>query len=216
MRVTLLCVVFVLFALPFSAQTNIESIQSGVSFQWADNQTNASQPATIESITVNNNVYFNFGVPDSYEMTQLGPGGHNKNKIRLNGGFSETSSASATWNASALTAFQSLNLNHYFESNGNGDNICDNYPAEETTDAQRQTLKYTDGIIASTSGVIAITERNANNCYHIEFFGFLEDGDTEISLGETFVNQTSTKWGFGGTGSYGNLGVIDICGRLKN
>ena len=152
------------------AQTNSASIQSGVTFQWADNQTAANQPATIQSITVNGNVYFNFGVPSSYELTQLGPSGHNTNNIRLNGTFAETTSASATWNTSALQAFRSLNLNYYFEANGNGDNICDNFAAEETTDSQRQTLTYAEGIVASSSGIIAVTERNANNCYHVELF----------------------------------------------
>ncbi|WP_179343244.1 LamG-like jellyroll fold domain-containing protein [Winogradskyella ursingii] len=190
-----------------NAQTNAPSIQSGVTFQWSDNQTNQTQPATIESVTVDGSVYFNFGVPSAYEMTQLGPNGHGTNKIRLNGARIENTSASATWNATALGAFRSLNLNYYFEANGNGDNICDDFTSEETTDAQRQTLFYADGIKATSSGVIAVTERNANNCLHIELFGFLEDSTVEQSLGETFVNQTNTQYGFGGTGSAGDLGT---------
>ena len=202
--------IFVLFLMiaSLNAQTNAPSIQSGVTFQWSDNQTHQNQSATIESITVNGNVYFNFGVPTGYEMTQLGPGGHSKNKIRLNGVRIELTSSSLTWNTNALTAFQSLNLNNYFECNGNGDNICDDYTAENTTDAQRQTLTYDGGIVSSSSGVIAITERNANNCYHIEFFGIPEDGGPEQSLGETFVNNAGgTQWGFGGTGSSSSLGT---------
>ncbi|WP_158526736.1 LamG-like jellyroll fold domain-containing protein [Olleya aquimaris] len=190
-----------------NAQINAPSIQSGVSFQWSDNQTGPKQPATIESITVNGNVYFQFGVPSAYELTQLGPNGHGYNSIRLNGPKIETTSASPTWNSSALTSYQSLNLNNYFETNGNGANICDNYLLEGSTNAQRQTLSYGSGIIASSSGVVAITERNANNCYHIEFFGIPVGGGAEQSLGETFVNQGSTKYGFGGTGSTSNLGT---------
>lgn len=190
------------------AQTNAPSIQSGVTFQWSDNQTNKNHSATIESVTVNGNVYFNFGIPSGYEMTQLGPGGHWINKIRLNGVNVETTSSSLTWNITALGAFRSLNLNYYFEANGNGDNICDDYEDEETTDAQRQTLFYSGGIVASSSGVIAITERNANNCYHIEFFGYPEDSDVEQSLGETFVNNAGgSYWGFGGTGTGGPNGL---------
>ena len=190
-----------------NTQTNAPSIQSGVTFQWSDTQTVSTDPATIESITVNGNVYFNFGVPTGYELTQLGPAGHATNNISLNGPYVETTSASATWNATALDAFQSLNLNYYFEANGNGQNICDNYTAEETTSAQRFTLIYTGGIISGSSGVIAVTEQNANNCYHIEFFGIPVGGGLEQSLGETFVNNSGTEWGFGGTGSNGNVGT---------
>ncbi len=189
------------------AQTNAESIQSGVTFQWSDTQTDRNHPATIESITVGGNVYLNFGVPTSYEMTQLGPSGHGINKILENGSTVENRSDSSTWNATALDAFQSLNLNYYFVANGNGDNICDDYVSEETTNSQRQTLYYDGGITASSSGIIAVTERNANNCYHIEFFGYEEGSSTEESLGETFVNQASTQWGFGGTGTGGPDGI---------
>ncbi|WP_418602334.1 LamG-like jellyroll fold domain-containing protein [Hwangdonia sp.] len=188
-------------------QTNAPSIQTGVSFQWSDTQNASTDPATIKSVTVNNNVYLNYGLPTGYQMTQLGPNGHSANNIRLNGGYTETTSASLTWNLSALASFQDLNLNHYFEANGNGRNICDDYTTEQTTTAQRQTLTYGTGIFASSSGVIAVTERNANNCYHLELFGIPAGGGAEQSLGETFVNQTSTRWGFGGTGTSGNMGT---------
>ncbi|WP_439151023.1 hypothetical protein [Winogradskyella sp.] len=39
------------------AQTNVSSIQSGVSFQWSDIQTDRKDPATIESITVNGSIF---------------------------------------------------------------------------------------------------------------------------------------------------------------
>ncbi len=201
-----------LFTTVVNGQINAPSIQNGVSFQWSDTQTSPKHPATIESITVNGNVYFEFGIPTAYELTQLGPNGHGYNSIRLNGPKIETTSASPTWNASALAAYQSLNLNNYFETNGNGANICDNFILEETTNAQRQTLSYGTGIVASSSGVVAITERNANNCYHIEFFGIPIGGGAEQSLGETFVNQGSTKYGYGGTGtssSFGTPGAVN-------
>ncbi len=194
-------------AIGFS-QTNAPSIQTGVTFQWSDTQSVSTNPATIESITVNGNVYFNFGVPTGYELTQLGPAGHATNNISLNSANVENTSASATWNSTALDAFQSLNLNYYFEANGNGQNICDDFTAEETTTAQRFTLTYDGGIVSGSSGVIAVTEQNANNCYHIEFFGIPVGGGPEQSLGETFVNKASTQWGFGGTGSNGNVGTL--------
>ncbi|MDG5490469.1 LamG-like jellyroll fold domain-containing protein [Psychroserpens sp. SPM9] len=206
-KLLFLCLIFLSLGYSGRSQTNSPSIQSGVTFQWSDNQTHKNHSATIESITVNGTLYYNFGVPSAYELTQLGPGGHNKNKIRLNGTVVESTSSSATWGVSALTAYQSLNLNNYFETNGNGDNICDDYDAENSTDAQRQTLFYGAGIKSNSSGLIAITERNSNNCYHLEFFGIPFGGTTEQSLGETFVNQGNTEYGFGGTGSSNNLGT---------
>ncbi|MFD2543113.1 LamG-like jellyroll fold domain-containing protein [Lacinutrix gracilariae] len=192
---------------PILAQTNAPSIQSGVSFQWSDTQTNYNQPATIESITVNGNVYLNFGVPTGYELTQPGPNAQSNNTIRLNSSIVESTSASPTWDATALEAFQSLNLNYYFAANYNGEEMCNDFVAENSTNAQRATLTYEGGIVASSSGVIAITEQNANNCYHIEFFGIPVGGVSEQSLGETFVNKGGTEWGYGGTGSSGNLGT---------
>ncbi|WP_439151021.1 hypothetical protein [Winogradskyella sp.] len=53
-------------------------------------------------------------------------------------------------------------------------------------------------------------ERNANNCLHIEFFGYLEDSTVEQSLGETFINNAGGLFsGFGGAGLGGpnNLGI---------
>ncbi|MBU2940905.1 T9SS type A sorting domain-containing protein [Lacinutrix sp. C3R15] len=196
-----------IFSTSLLAQTNAPSIQSGVSFQWSDTQTNYNQPATIESITVNSNVYLNFGVPTGYELTQPGTNAQSNNTITLNSSIIENTSASASWNTTALDAFQSLNLNYYFAANYNGQNICNDFAAENSTNAQRATLTYDGGIVASSSGVIAITEQNANNCYHIEFFGIPVGGGPEQSLGETFVNSGGTKWGFGGTGSSGNIGT---------
>jgi len=190
-----------------TSQTNAPSIQSGVTFQWSDTQTAANHSATIQSVTVNGIVYLNFGLPTGYDMTQLGPNGHNVNKILENGVNIENTSSSGTWNASALSAFQDLNLNHYFNSSNNGSNICDNYASEATTTAQRQTLIYGTGILATSSGVIAVTERNANNCLHLELFGIPAGGGAEQSLGETFINKTSTRYGFGGTGTGGPNGI---------
>ncbi|PQV51751.1 concanavalin A-like lectin/glucanase superfamily protein [Jejuia pallidilutea] len=190
-----------------TSQTNAPSIQSGVTFQWSDTQTAANHSATIQSITVNGIVYLNFGLPTGYEITQLGPNGHSANRILENGVNLENTSSSSTWNASALSAFQDLNLNHYFNSSYNGRNICDDFVSESTTTAQRQTLTYGTGILATSSGIIAVTERNANNCLHLELFGIPAGGGAEQSLGETFINQTSTQFGFGGTGTGGPNGL---------
>ncbi|GGW48566.1 hypothetical protein GCM10007383_35820 [Arenibacter certesii] len=193
---------------PIIAQTNAPSIQSGVSFQWGDNQTTSSNPATIESITIDGKVHRLFVVPTSYELTNLGPDGHSKNNIWLNGNNLENTSASATWNSSALAAFQDKNLNHYFEANGNGADLCDKFTGmANNTTTQRQTLFYNPGIPSNDGGIVAITERNANNCFHIKVFGIPAEGGPEQSLGQTFVNEDGTQWGFGGTGNSKKIGT---------
>ena len=53
------------------------SIQTGVTFQWENTQANNSSPATIQSVTINGEIYNTFVVPTSYEMTRLGPDGQN-------------------------------------------------------------------------------------------------------------------------------------------
>ncbi|MFK7783041.1 gliding motility-associated C-terminal domain-containing protein [Psychroserpens sp.] len=210
-----LLIVFGVFSLiTVVAQTNAPSIQSGVTFQWdpLTPQTNPDDATVLQSITIDGDVYsdFNLGVPSGYALTQIGPTGDGANNIRLNGGFTENDSSDPTWNASALAAFKDLNLNHYFEANGNGQEICDNFtvadgtPNEATTTAQRQTLSYTPGIKSTANGIIVVTERNANNCFHIEVFGTPAGGGATQSLGETFVNEDSTQWGYGGTGTNGS------------
>ncbi|KJD31317.1 hypothetical protein PK35_15920, partial [Tamlana nanhaiensis] len=191
------------------SQSNAPSIQSGVDFRWSDTQNDRRDPATIQSIVVNNLVYDIYNIPSSYELTQLGVDGHAVNFIKNNGTNIETTSASASWNDSALSAYQDQNLNHYFISNGNGDNVCDDFSAASaTTDSQKQTLTYGSGVIASSSSILAITERNANNCYYLELFGTLSGSAVVQSLGKTFVNQTTTEWGFGGTGTgSGDMGT---------
>ncbi|MEM0516894.1 Ig-like domain-containing protein [Aequorivita flava] len=200
--------VFIVFsALSVSAQSNAPSIQSGVRFQWSDTQTVGSDPATIRSITVNGNVYKLFVVPTSYQLTRQGPS-PSSNNIRRNGTVVVNNSTSPNWGSSALAAFRDKNLNHYFESNPNGANLCDNFTelANNTT-AQQQTLFYNPAIPSNSGGIVAITERNANNCFHIEVFGTPANGGSDRSLGQTFVNQDATQWGFGGTGSSGNIGT---------
>ncbi len=175
------------------AQAN--SIKNGVTFQWSDSQVGNSNPATLQSITINGNVYDQFIVPSGYEMTQVGSGGHNNNRIQQNGAVVFSNSSNPGWNAAALNAFQALNLNHYFESNVNGANICNDFAAIPLTNAQKQSLIYNPGIPSNTGGVVAITERNANNCYHIAIYGEPSGGGPVQLLGQTFVNPSPTTWG---------------------
>lgn len=171
------------------AQPQPQSIRDNVTFQWADTQTTNSDPATIKSITIDGDLFDNFTVPIGYELTRLGPDGHGPNNIRENGVFIETTSASPSWDASALAAFQDLNLNHKFEANPNGRNICSDFNAASTTDAQEQTLFYDEFQIVNRGSVIAITERGANNCFYMEVIGSLTPGGPEVLLGNFFVRD---------------------------
>ena len=203
-----LSIFFTIFSvISLSAQTNAPSIRSGVSFQWTDNQTQGTQPATIKSITVNGKLYTLFAAPTSYELTREGDT-PSANNIRKNGTIVVNNSGNSAWGAKALLAFQDKNLNHYFEANPTGDDLCDNFNKVATnTKAQRQTLTYDPPIPSNKGGIVAITERNANNCYHIEIYGTPAGGGADRSLGQTFVNEDNTRWGFGGTGSSGNIGT---------
>ena len=213
---TFLSLLFLLlFTNSISGQSNAPHIDSGVTFQW----NNSSQPsktssASIKSVTINNLVYANFKAPSSYELTRLGNGGgagHDENNIKLNGStIISTSSNVTNWALFALNAFQDRNLNHYFESNKNGGvDICNDYVLEKTnTDSQRQTLTFAN-TIASAGSVLAVTERNANNCYHVRIFGYKANETVETVLGETFINTDGvTSYGFGGTGKSNDLGTV--------
>ncbi|MCL7753140.1 T9SS type A sorting domain-containing protein [Polaribacter sp. Z022] len=200
--------ILTLFVFLLAFSSSAQSIKSGVTFQWNDIQTAGNQPATIKSITINGDVYDDFRAPSSYVLTQLGPAGNDaSNNIRENSVQLETTSASATWNASALTAFQDRNLTHYFEANGNGDNICNDLNPD-LSGTQIQTLVFTN-TITSESSILVVTERNANNCLYIKIYGVPNGGGPEQLLGTTYVIQDSTSWGFGGTGSSGNLGTAN-------
>jgi len=178
-----------------TAQTQKPSITTGVTFQWSDTQTVDSDPATISSITIDGTVYSSFAAPSSYALTRLGPDGSNRNKIIENGTYTNQNSNGGQWNADALAAFQDQNLNHYFTSNHNGRNICNDFVAVVTTDAQIQSLYYAPGIPSNDGGVLAITERNANNCYYIAVYGYPVGSSVETFLGDTFVRENSTQWG---------------------
>ncbi|WP_178988292.1 Ig-like domain-containing protein [Winogradskyella schleiferi] len=167
------------------------SIQSGATFQWADTQANNRSSATIESITINGQVYSTFVVPTDYELTRLGPDGHSANKILENGTTRAGNSNIPQWHDRALSAFQDKNLNHYFTANPNGRDICLDFAAVETTDAQKQTIFYSPSIPANEGGILAVTERNINNCYHVALYGTPVGGGADQLLGQTFVRQNN-------------------------
>jgi len=171
------------------------SIRTDVIFNWADNQSVVSDPATLQSININGVDYNTFVVPSTYEMTRLGPGGHAENNIWSDGTLLVAGSDSPNWTSSALDAYQSLNLNHYFQSSRTGDFFCEDYTAVPTTDAQIQTIRYNPGIPSNPDGVIAITERAGNNCMYIELHGIPAGGGPEQMLGRTFVRNQGNLTG---------------------
>tara|TARA_A100000171_G_scaffold52732_1_gene72653 strand:+ start:3936 stop:4997 length:1062 start_codon:yes stop_codon:yes gene_type:complete len=176
-------------------QTQAPSVRTGVTFQWADTQTNNNDPATISSITIDSEVFQSIAAPSAYTLARLGPDGHRTNTIYENGTIINNSSANATWDADALASFQDKNLNHYFVANPNGRDICNDFTAVATTDAQLQSLHYSPGIPSNNGGVIAISERNANNCYYISMYGTPAGGGPEQFLGDTFVRANTTQNG---------------------
>ncbi|WP_345274623.1 Ig-like domain-containing protein, partial [Flaviramulus aquimarinus] len=187
-------VFFIVFSSLLTAQQS-PSIQTGVTFQWSDTQPNLSDPATIESITINSTVYNTFVVPSDYEMTRLGPSGHSPNRLIENGVTTASASNVSNWNTLALSAFQDKNLNHYFYANPNGQNICNDFNAIATTNAQKQTIFYNPAIPSNSDGVLAVTERGGNNCFYIEIWGIPAGGGVEQKLGETFIRNSGNYTG---------------------
>ena len=166
-----------------------------MTFQWADTQSNNSDPATIESVTIYGDIYTSFASGSSYTMTRLGPDGDSRNAIVQNGTTVNNNSSNLDWDADALAAFQDKNLNHYFTSNNNGRAICTDFNAITTTDAQIQSINFGGGVPSNAGGVLAITDRNSNNYYYIAVYGIPAAGGVESFLGDTFVLPNSTQWG---------------------
>ncbi|WP_290626720.1 Ig-like domain-containing protein [Altibacter sp.] len=185
--------IFLLLTASSLGQTQAPSVTSGVTFQWDETQTVPTDPATLSSITINGEVFQSIAAPSSYVLTRLGPNGHSPNKVIRNGTIINNSSATVNWSVDALAAFQDKNLNHYFQANPNGRDICNDFSAVSTTDAQLQSLYYNPGIPSNQGGIIAITERNANNCYYIGVYGTPVGGGPEQFLGDTFVRSYSTN-----------------------
>ncbi len=192
---SMILVITISQSLNLTAQTNAPSIKTGVSFQWDGNQPNNSSPAVLQSITIDGNVFDQFAVPNGYEMTQLGPDGHSPNNIWKNGSKTISGSSGSAWDSKALDAFQDKNLNHYFEANPNGQNICNNFGAIPSTNAQKQTLFYNPGIPSNAGGFVAMTERGGNNCFHLAVYGTLPNSSTVQLIGETFVNNDGNYQG---------------------
>ncbi|PKA99402.1 gliding motility-associated-like protein [Flavobacteriaceae bacterium MAR_2009_75] len=189
-RIIFLICVTLLTSAQLLSQAN--SIRTGVTFNWADTQVTVSDPANLQSISIDGVDYNTFVVPSSYEMSRVGPGGDGENNIWLNGSRVVSGSDDPNWESGALDAYQSLNLNHYFQSNSTGDNFCEDYTALATTNAQIQTISYNPGIPSNPDGVIAITERGGNNCMYVELHGIPAGGGAEQLLGRTFVrNETN-------------------------
>ena len=194
-KILIFAVAFFSFVQHSHGQAN--SIRTGATFNWSDTQSTLNDPANLQSINIGGIDYTTFVVPSSYEMLQLGPGGDSQNNIWLNGSRIISGSNDPNWLTGALDAYQSLNLNHYFQSQNAGENFCGNYAAVPTTNAQIQTIRYMPGIPSNPDGVIAITERGGNNCMYIELYGIPAGGGAEQLLGQTFVRNEGNLTGIG-------------------
>lgn len=166
-----------------------QSIQSGVTFQWADTQPNGNAPATLDGITVNGVTFDVLTLPSGYEMVQTSSGGSNTNRIRRGGNVELSNSNSPGWDSLALQAFSSADLNFYFEASRDSNNaqICGNEAIIPSTTNQIQRLSYGAGVRATSGAILAVTERNGNNCYYIRILGIPVGGGPEQVLGGTFV-----------------------------
>ena len=212
--VVLLCISSTIFAQLGTQSPSIQSgvtfqwedIQD-TNFDGDTDDTENDNPATIRSITINDGtestVFDNFAVPTFYQLTRLGnnasPGTHNQNHLRLNGVEIVSSSATATlnvndnnvWDTAALAAFQDRNLNHYFQATNVGRDICGDFDLANgtngvsETDAQMQTIFYDPALPSNEGGILAVTERRANNCYYIRMMGIPLGGGGEQVLGDT-------------------------------
>ncbi|MET1260778.1 Calx-beta domain-containing protein, partial [Flagellimonas sp. DF-77] len=189
----LLLLVFAISSTTLTAQ--VEGIRTGASFTWSSPQPSNSDPAQLESVEVNGTSYNTFAVPSGYSLIRLGPAGHTANRIFEDGTLIVTSSAAANWDAEALGAYQSLNLNYYFACNGNGANICENEAALATTNAQVQAVTYSPALPVNDGSILLVTERNANNCQHISLYGIPPGGGPEQLLGQTFVRHQNVSNG---------------------
>ncbi|WP_235898265.1 SprB repeat-containing protein, partial [Winogradskyella ouciana] len=211
-------IVAVLVMLPYALfGQQSPSIQNGVSFQWSDIQLNNNNSATIQSITINGQVYSTFVVPSDYELTIVD--NHKENEIMRNGvrlidrsddkddidgdGPADDDDTSTLWNNLALAAFQDKNLNHFYASSNNGEDFCSD--SEELEDIeedwedddgpQLQTIFYNPSIPSNEGGILAVTERGGNNCYYVKVWGIPTGGGPEQLLGETFVRTGGNHTG---------------------
>ncbi|MFD0798175.1 Calx-beta domain-containing protein, partial [Maribacter chungangensis] len=187
---------FISFLL-LSVKLNAQSISSGVTFHWEDVQNNVSEPATIKSITINGKEYNSFVVPSSYKMTRVGHSGHSRNRIKRNGSTVIENSSSSNWQQKAEEAYQSLNLNHYFESASNGDDLCNSTGQAISNKTQIQTISFSPGIPSNEDGIIGVTERGGNNCLYVELYGKKGNGNSEELLGYTLVKTGGDLRGVG-------------------
>ncbi|MEO9891733.1 gliding motility-associated C-terminal domain-containing protein [Aurantibacter sp.] len=189
-----ICIVAI-FGCTLKMHSQANSIRTGVTFNWSNTQSSVSDPANIQSINIEGVDYTTFVVPSSYEMTRLGPGGDVENNIWLDGSQIVTGSDDPNWIPRALSAYQSLDLNHYFQSQNNGADFCNDYTAITTTNAQIQTIRYNPGIPSNPDGVLAVTERGGNNCMYIELYGIPAGGGAEQLLGRTFIRNEGNLTG---------------------
>ncbi|QWX84309.1 gliding motility-associated C-terminal domain-containing protein [Cellulophaga sp. HaHaR_3_176] len=203
--------------LGFSTTIFSQGINTGVTFNWADNQSNNDDPATIATITINGFDYTTFVVPSSYELTSVGPSGHSENVINKNGSEIVSGSDSSNWSDEAILAYQSLNLNHYFESYNNGDDFCEDSSKVNTTNSQVQTIRYNPGIPSNADGILAVTERAGNNCLYVEMYGTPVGGGAEQLLGTTFI-RNGNRMGSAGPQAPPNTATSDYwnSGRVND
>ncbi|MGJ8677448.1 MAG: PKD domain-containing protein, partial [Akkermansiaceae bacterium] len=156
------------------------------SYQFTPDQTTPTEAAFLTSIEIEGVTYSDLIGPDSYTNIDL----NGQAEIRLNTADTGVRPDDETWEATALPAFQSRNLN-YIQQLDTG-----NYLATWQ-------LGFDDGINVDADLYIFVTERNGNNPFFIEAFDV--NGN---SLGTLSV-QTSHYSSTGATSLSTNLSATE-------
>lgn len=142
------------------------AIIASANFNFTAAQADAMDPADLVSIEIASITYYDLIVPEGYSNIDL----NGAAELRVNTAGQGVTPASGTWEALALEAFQSGNLNHYQQLDAGNFNAT-------------WRLSYGGGGIAADANLfLVVTERNGNNPFQIEAF----DSD-DNSLGVLLV-----------------------------
>ncbi|MEM9235404.1 MAG: PEP-CTERM sorting domain-containing protein [Verrucomicrobiota bacterium] len=140
---------FVILA-PVSSAASI----APVTFNFSPVQPGATASAELASIEIAGATYFDFIVPDDYANLDL----NGTAELRMDTVGQGVNPGNETWEALALAAFQSGNLNHYQQLDAGNLNST-------------WKLGYGNGGIAADANLfLVVTERNGNNPFIIEGF----------------------------------------------
>jgi len=147
----LFCVASIVAFISFST-VNAASL-SGVAYNFSAPQTGPTDSADLDSITVAGVTFTDLIVPTQYTNESIAANA----QIRLNTVDQGIGPTDAGWNAAALAAYQSSNLNDYQQLDAVGLNA-------------KWRLDFGNAFSNATNAFVVVTERNLNNTFSIESF----------------------------------------------